>query len=456
MPVQHVPRMPRRFTLLIVSAACLALLPTAFSGDSIIQHVNDGTYVSVGFDHLEAGPHDLTMTLQAKLPATEIYYSWYWDTYGTVIWTSNDNGTSGFEHHWTASGVTGQDIVAPEFQGYSNDGMMYGIFSVRVSHLDMDLEDPQNPQWPGMPDPNDETESTTGIGMPVSFNTPDFPVSFPFSDPAGRALSVSITSVDGGTLHFEGGGNQLALYQSGMNGWEKVTGGIPVPPGGYLSSNFRVCTNNQFTGAVMLTARLVHANSALDAADVVNVVYAPEIDLDADSDNSTPFASYPDPANGDLGNDEDALEDSSPLRIDINWGDIDNDMVPGFADGINLFGNGQANSCSNFAPILLSILNAGDTSSATVTFRYSGSDPAGVTRTLEPNGGGEVYTYTPASGMLRIWTQDGPTVRNVADIANGGHFIKPDIAYPPSNSVSSMELSASISRRQLTSGREVH
>ncbi|MFQ5733244.1 MAG: hypothetical protein ACE5KM_14985, partial [Planctomycetaceae bacterium] len=54
----------------------LALLPTAFSGDSITQLVQDQTYVGVGFDTLDPGPHNLTMTLQATGANNEISSSW--------------------------------------------------------------------------------------------------------------------------------------------------------------------------------------------------------------------------------------------------------------------------------------------------------------------------------------------------------------------------------------------
>lgn len=426
---------PQR-TALLALLLVAALFPTAFSGDDIIVQVADGTNVDVGFDVLSSGPHDLTLTLQASGSASTIYYSWVNDPNGTILWTSNDNTSAGFEHHWTANGVYGYNVTTPTFGGYTDDPsdpmMPYGIFQVAVSHLDMDLDDLSGdpPPGPGQPDLKNEAESTTGVGMPVTNNVADLPDTFPLSDDTGRALSVNIISGQGGTLLFEGTSSQLQVYRNNGSVWEKVTAGLPVSAGSYGAS-FMVHTSSQFTGPVLLKARLVHATSALDAADEVKVLYAPSADLDGDSDNTTPFTMYPDQANLDLQKDEDDIEDSSPLRIDINWGDQDNDMVPGFADGINLFGNGQAGSCGNFAPIILSLLKAGDTSSATITFRYPGSDPAGVTRIQEPNGGGDVYTYTPAVGNLRIWTQDGPSVRNVATVAAGGHYVAPDVAYTP-------------------------
>jgi len=269
----------RRHPGLLALLLLAALLPTAFSGDSIIQHVHDGTNVDVGFDAAEPGPHDLTLTLQANGSATTIYYSWVNDPNGTIVWT-NSNNTSAFEHHWTANGVHGYDVTTPSFGGYTNDPadpwMMYGVFQVKVSHLDMDLDDLSGdpPPWPGQPDPKDEAEADTGVSMPITYDGDILPGTFPLSDTTGRALSVNIISGQGGTLVFDGTGPELAVYQQGVSAWEKVTAGLPVSAGSY-SAGFRVHTSNWFTGPVMLKARLQHATSALDAADEVKIVYAP-------------------------------------------------------------------------------------------------------------------------------------------------------------------------------------
>jgi len=287
----------RRHPGLLALLLLAALLPTAFSGDSIIQHVHDGTNVDVGFDALEPGAHDLTLTLQANGSATTIYYSWVNDPNGTIVWT-NDNNTSAFEHHWTANGVHGYDVTTPSFGGYTNDPadpwMMYGVFQVKVSHLDMDLDDLSGdpPPWPGQPDPKDEAEADTGVSMPITYNAPELPETFPIGDTTGRALSVNIISGQGGTLVFEGTSSQLQVYRANGNVWEKVIAGLPVTGGSY-SAGFRVHTSSQFTGPVMLKARLQHATSALDAADEVKVVYdqsppgSPNayLNLAADSDN---------------------------------------------------------------------------------------------------------------------------------------------------------------------------
>ncbi|MFQ5733711.1 MAG: hypothetical protein ACE5KM_17375, partial [Planctomycetaceae bacterium] len=235
----------------------LAVLPTAFSGDSITQLVQDQTYVGVGFDTLDPGPHTLTMTLQATGANNEISSSWAWDPYGWVLWTSNDSNQTLLIHQWTANGVLGEDVATPQFDGTTTQpAPLGGWFTVSVSHVDIDLDmdysDPNNP-----PMPDDETEATTGVGMPITFNGPDLPASFPLTEEAGRNLWVAVTSDAGGTLHFEGTGAQLEVYQLGATGWEKVTGGIPVPPGG-LYDTFVVHTSNQFTGPVMLKARLDH------------------------------------------------------------------------------------------------------------------------------------------------------------------------------------------------------
>ncbi|GAB4153587.1 MAG: hypothetical protein Tsb009_30010 [Planctomycetaceae bacterium] len=284
----------RRFGFSMVVACCLALMPAAFSGDAIIQQVQDTTDVGVGFDVLTPGPHTLTMTLQATGTGNELQFSNAWDPYGTILWTSSDNDLQQLEHHWQAVGVLGEDVVTPVFDGtttVSNSGdPMGGWFMVTVSHVDIDLMSATGSS--GDPYADDEAEVSPGVGMPITHNNATLPATFPIGETSGRDLWVAVTSDVGGTLQFTGTGAQLAVYQQGVNGWEQVTGGITVPPGG-LFETFMVQTSNQFTGPVMLGAQLIHSTTALNAADEVNVFYQEDppppaeaiVDIDVDSDN---------------------------------------------------------------------------------------------------------------------------------------------------------------------------
>jgi hypothetical protein len=60
-----------------------------------------------------------------------------------------------------------------------------------------------------------------------------------------------------------------------------------------------------------------------------------------------------------------------------------------------------------------------------VRFEYPGSDPASVTRTVQPDG---TYKYAPAGGRLRIWTRNGTSSRVTATVPTG-NYIKPGQEY---------------------------
>ena len=291
---QRQPRRFRRVLLPLLLAYCV--LPISGGGnDDIIQQVQDGTDVAVGYDHLGPGPHTLTMTLQATGAGNELYNSWVWDPSGQIIWTSNDATQQQLEHHWQAVGVMGGDVLTPQFEGNTTVGgggdPTLTYFRVSVSHVDMDLD----PGPAGGGDPvywDDETESSTGVGIPVTHNNATLPATFPIEDTTGRQLTLWVGSEHGGTLQFEGTGTSLAVYRVGAGSWEKVTAGITVPPGGMFET-FLVHTSNQFTGFQTLTARLQHSTTALDAADTVKLVFQndpvpppdPLLDIDVDSDN---------------------------------------------------------------------------------------------------------------------------------------------------------------------------
>ena len=159
-----------------------------------------------------------------------------------------------------------------------------------------------------------------------------------------------------------------------------------------------------------------------------------KVDLDVDSDNTT-ISGYPDLSNNDRGGAEEAAQnvdgdETKPgVRIYANYLDFDNDIVPGFADGFDKFGNDQADSCDNFEPMILEISALADVLETRIIFKYSGSDPDQVTMT----GAGSDALYEPAPGMLRIWTKDGGEVRNKSSAteSEGGNYVAPGTPYKP-------------------------
>ena len=152
-----------------------------------------------------------------------------------------------------------------------------------------------------------------------------------------------------------------------------------------------------------------------------------EFDVDMDVDHTTPTG-YPNAANGDRSEEEEAWEDSAAVFVLANQGDRDNDHVPGFADGIDLFGNGQANSCGAFSTMVVSLnVPIDEVPSARVIFRYGASNPNQLQRHWDA--AGDARYSLPDNNVIRIWKKDGPSVRNPHSVQDGGDFVQPGYSY---------------------------
>ncbi len=152
------------------------------------------------------------------------------------------------------------------------------------------------------------------------------------------------------------------------------------------------------------------------------------VDLDVDSDNDDGFGMP------DQSVEEDRIEDDSDKPgklIGVNDADQDGDGVPNFADGFDLWGNEGANAGGQFAPLVLTLEGPMDEGAAEVTFNYSCSDPAYVTRSELPDGR---HVYNAAPGHLRIWKVNGSAARRKADVSQtGGHFVRAGCRYKMSD-----------------------
>jgi hypothetical protein len=128
---------------------------------------------------------------------------------------------------------------------------------------------------------------------------------------------------------------------------------------------------------------------------------------------------------------EDQVEDQvgRPGKVlKANLVDTDGDKVPGYADGININGQEGDGASEPFYPLVFELGGSVfDPARATVSFQYSGSNPAGVEKVVSAD---ETVSYTLAPGALRLWIKDGQFSRKVADIAQGGDYVVPDKAYP--------------------------
>lgn len=111
--------------------------------------------------------------------------------------------------------------------------------------------------------------------------------------------------------------------------------------------------------------------------------------------------------------------------IHVNDDDIDNDYIPDYADGINWDGvNGSDDDSvaeEFFTPLVLSLSEHINLSSAKITISYSSASPETISR----NGVSPEYEYSPGSGTMRIWTIDGNQARtaNSVSASTPGHFV---------------------------------
>lgn len=195
--------------------------------------------------------------------------------------------------------------------------------------------------------------------------------------------------------------------------------------GGVLSPQLSLTTSADGTAAVWvklgslettLTAVVRGACGAL----LRELLAPPRVDLDVDSDNNNGQAA---PARSP---EEDQIEDdaSKPGKIlCVNNGDLDGDGVPDLADGFNA--DNTANTADDqpspqrFVPIVLQLPAALDPATTRISFAYSASNPAQVNVTQTPAGA----AFTIPAGHLRLWTRDGPELRDKRSVANSGHFI---------------------------------
>jgi hypothetical protein len=116
---------------------------------------------------------------------------------------------------------------------------------------------------------------------------------------------------------------------------------------------------------------------------------------------------------------------------------VDNDGIPDFADGYNLYGGTSATlEGVNFVPYILDLRGIEFADDARIRFYYSASHPwldtsntpGGVVRT----GTGtpeDPFVYTPGPGNFRLWTTDNWGRTNSEPLRDGGQYVAPVVWY---------------------------
>jgi len=153
------------------------------------------------------------------------------------------------------------------------------------------------------------------------------------------------------------------------------------------------------------------------------------LDLDIDSNNSDGFNTPERSRDEELAEDLAAGTDHPGKIIQINNGDADNDNVPNFADGINMFANDGPDAGGRFVPLVIEIGGAYDPANIEIKFSYTEADPRTITRTGEGTDENP-YGYEAPSGKLRLWKADGNVSRSIAEAnVSSGHYIKSGAVY---------------------------
>jgi len=160
-----------------------------------------------------------------------------------------------------------------------------------------------------------------------------------------------------------------------------------------------------------------YSNRAAQAEDKLKFTVI-KVDVDVDSDNNNGF----DPPARTLAEDhyEDIGEDTNRTgkMIAVNSDDKDEDGIPDFADGYDLFAapnltNDDINTDEQFVPVVFEIPEPIDLSRARVKLDYDDSNPLSVT--TNPAG----KYVLPSSGSMRLWRQKGNVARNGGAIPSG-------------------------------------
>jgi VCBS repeat-containing protein len=147
-----------------------------------------------------------------------------------------------------------------------------------------------------------------------------------------------------------------------------------------------------------------------------------EVDVDVDSNND-----------GSIDDDNQIVEgddeiENDPDRIGAALGianhDDDVDGVPDYADGLVLGwaepATIQPAPTSPYLKVRLTLPDSVDIEAAEFVFVYSASDPGAVLRAIRSDG---TVEYSPAPGLIRLWSIPVTEVRDPRDFLEGGNYI---------------------------------
>jgi len=194
-------------------------------------------------------------------------------------------------------------------------------------------------------------------------------------------------------------------------------------------------TENMPIAKTFIVEGLEHSNALRDAAisaaaggdsDVAKLTVV-GVDSDVDSDND---GGLENPSRNNLKESLEGKTGELGKILSVNDGDTDDDGIPDFADGYNLYGDVDSAELDDvsFTPFILDLRGIVFSNQARLGFFYDQSVPHLVERT----GSGtteDPYLYTPASGLLRLWTKNANERTTSEPLRDGGQFVAPYVDY---------------------------
>lgn len=296
---------------------------------------------------------------------------------------------------------------------------------------DSDLDQDGIIGWADFQSPDRFVPIDFRVNGQVNWSTASFSIEYDASDPSDIASS-------GGAFHPAPG--TLRIWNVDGSSSRKpgrlASGGNFVLPGTYTAEQLGLSDaqrsvrfyvegvgNSASTGESSISFSMTPAQNGTVYSDRVRTT-ALSVDLDVDSDNDFVLESS---------EQEDQLEflrDTPGKIVVANRLDYNANGVPGFADGIDRYGNEGNNRSFDFAAALLALPSTVDRNVAKIRIHYLAADPSLVSRNPEQIGSGDPADYDPGSGNpIRIWTRDGFNARRVTSVAEGGNFVAPGTTY---------------------------
>ena len=314
-----------------------------------------------------------------------------------------------------------EDIFA-KAHDYKNKGLTSLSFQEVIRDRDLTVI-PTNGTAPERDDASDETK----LGYPTQkVETVTWEYTFDTKDQVGN-YRLAVLVDDEATLTIKLNGKTVKQ--------QRVAGGALWNPVSFGEISYDIEPDKVYEVSVEYknTANLTKDYEGFVDKDGISVYYYKKsntLDLDIDSRNQNGFGAVP--ADDATDRIEALPAPEEPGKIVFQSFGFNSNGVPSYAAGYNVnlatTADDKSPTHQKFVPMRLTLGHDMDPAKAKVKFSYSDSHPIQDVQILTLNLGffGKVYLYRLKKNGLRIWTKDANIQRKGTELAQGGHFIKPD------------------------------